>query len=372
MAKFDALVIGAGIAGSTIAHALSARGVKVGVIEQGKIACGASGAAGAFLSPMMGKGALVDFVNNALDFSLSFYEQIAADLLVKKGALRFPKSNETIEEFKRDTDLIKIPFERRDNAVFFPNAGAIDAIKLCARLLQNCAVFEGAKADRPRYKNGEWNVGEFQAPILVVSIGAYHSILPDWWLKTRGVWGERLRVKPIKQIEQNYMGDIAISATFQGGEAAIGATHKRGAIDWQIDYGAIGALTNKAAKLLEHIKDAKFIDILGGMRPSSSDYIPIAGLFPNAHKTLRDFPDIPNGRQIAAEAFSYYHNLYVFGAHGARGFVTAPYTARALALAIVDGAKSAAMFEPSRFILRVFRRSAEAFNALEQFNGLEY
>jgi tRNA 5-methylaminomethyl-2-thiouridine biosynthesis bifunctional protein len=371
LAKFDALVIGAGIAGSSIAYALTDRGVKVGAIEAGEIARGASGAAGAFLSPMAGRGFLVDFVNRALDFSLAFYERIAGDLLVKKGALRFPKSLESIERLFDDAAFANIPYERRDNAVFFPNAGAIDAVKLCVRLLEKSVVFQGLKADRPRYNNGEWIVGEHSAPILIVSTGAYPSILPDWWLKTRGVWGERLRVRPVKPIALNYMGDIAISASFSDGSAAIGATHKRGASEWRIDEAAAEFLLREATKALPEIQEARILDILGGMRPASSDYLPIAGLLPDAHKTLSDFPDIPSGRRTPTEAFSYYPNLYFFGAHGARGFVTAPYTALTLAETIVSGAKADASLEPSRFILRTFRRSADAYDALKRFERLE-
>ncbi|MDR2639094.1 MAG: FAD-dependent oxidoreductase, partial [Helicobacteraceae bacterium] len=345
-----------------------------GVIEQGAIASGASGAAGAFLSPMMGRGALVDFVNNALDFTLDFYEKIAPDLLVKKGALRFPKHNENLEKFSQDSDLIKIPYEKRDGAVFFPNAGAIDAVKICERLLAKCVVFQGTKADRPRYPNGEWIIGDHSSPILVVSTGAYQPLLPDWWLKKRGVWGERLRVKPSQPIALNYMGDIAISASFPDGLAAIGATHKRGAADWRIDYGAIETLLREATKLLPPIKEAEFLDILGGMRPSSSDYMPIAGLFPDAHKILSDFPKIPHGVSAPREEFAYYPNLYFFGAHGARGFVTAPYTARTLAEAIANGERGETLLEPSRFILRAFRKEAKLSDRdwLTRYARLEY
>ena len=72
MRNYDAIVIGAGIAGSMIGYELEQRGFSVCVLEQNTIASGASGAAGAFLSPMMGKGNMVNFINSSLEYALNF------------------------------------------------------------------------------------------------------------------------------------------------------------------------------------------------------------------------------------------------------------------------------------------------------------
>lgn len=58
MGQLPVIIIGAGISGLSLAHALSARGEAVVVLEQDQIGSGASGAAAAYLEPRTGTGGL--------------------------------------------------------------------------------------------------------------------------------------------------------------------------------------------------------------------------------------------------------------------------------------------------------------------------
>jgi len=76
---YDFLIIGAGSAGCSTAYFLRKSGKKVAIIDREGIAGGASGVAGAFLSPLPGKQNLYNtFVNDALNFSIDFYEKLIA------------------------------------------------------------------------------------------------------------------------------------------------------------------------------------------------------------------------------------------------------------------------------------------------------
>lgn len=358
--RFDALVIGAGIAGSTIAYWLDRYGLKVGVLESERVAAGASGAAGAFLSPMMGKGsAVMQLVNRALVETLELYGEIAPDLLIKGGAIRFPKRDEQNERFWELAEHLEIPHERREGSIFFPEAGAVDAQLLCKRLLAGVMLFEGVKADRPVYQGGEWHAGGHSAPILVVSTGAYTSILPDNWMQLRGVWGERLAVESPVDISSNLMGAVSLSATFADRTAAIGATHRRDKHDWNVDETAAMGLLQEAKNLMPQIGGARVLDIKAGMRPASMDYLPIAGPLPHVHKIAAQFPELMRGRSVPPEQLPVYPGLYLHTGHGGRGFVTAPHTARLLAESIVRRGTLPQNVLPSRFVGRHFRRQSE-------------
>ncbi|HIC78150.1 MAG TPA: FAD-binding oxidoreductase, partial [Sulfurovum sp.] len=75
MKKYDAIVVGAGIAGCSSAYFLKERGLNVLVIDRsGVAATGGSSAAGAFVSPKIGKGSpLQSLTNEAFEFSKDFY-----------------------------------------------------------------------------------------------------------------------------------------------------------------------------------------------------------------------------------------------------------------------------------------------------------
>lgn len=85
---YDFIIIGAGVAGCNCAHALNKAGKKVAIIDKEGVAKGGSGAAGAFLSPLLGKvNSYNSLVNNALKFSIDFYEALVPQAIVKKGVL---------------------------------------------------------------------------------------------------------------------------------------------------------------------------------------------------------------------------------------------------------------------------------------------
>jgi len=74
--RFDAIIIGAGIAGISVAYWLNEAGQKVLILEKDGLLSGASGAAGAFLSPRLGKGGeLQQITNKAYLFALDFYKK---------------------------------------------------------------------------------------------------------------------------------------------------------------------------------------------------------------------------------------------------------------------------------------------------------
>ena len=75
MKEFENVIIGAGIAGCSIAHFLKKYSNSILLIDKNEdVAFGASGAAGAFLSPLLGKSnPFKELVTKALIFFFFFY-----------------------------------------------------------------------------------------------------------------------------------------------------------------------------------------------------------------------------------------------------------------------------------------------------------
>ena len=100
--EFDYVIVGAGIAGCSLAHFLSKYSKSVLLIDKNEdVAFGASGAAGAFLSPLLGKpNKFKDLVTNALKFSMTYYKKYFSEDLINCGTCRIPKNSEDEEKFQ--------------------------------------------------------------------------------------------------------------------------------------------------------------------------------------------------------------------------------------------------------------------------------
>ena len=151
---YDTIIIGAGIAGASTAHALTQKGQKVLVLDKNGIASGGSGAAGAFVSPKIGKGApLQKLTNEAFEYAKDFYLSNCPTFFHQTGVIRIPKDEADAKKFSAYQSYndnryenytkeqleplgIKACFE----SFYFPEAGVCDAQEVCHFLLHNIDV----------------------------------------------------------------------------------------------------------------------------------------------------------------------------------------------------------------------------------------
>ena len=99
--SYDTIIVGAGIAGCCVAYALQQKGQKVLLLDRsGVAASGGSGAAGAFISPKIGKGSsLQTFTNEAFHFAKDFYLKHFPKYFHQTGVIRIPKDMDDAEKF---------------------------------------------------------------------------------------------------------------------------------------------------------------------------------------------------------------------------------------------------------------------------------
>ena len=372
---FDYLIIGGGISGSSIAYFLQKEGKHVGLVEQHTLCSGASGAAGAFLSPLLGKNnPYKTFVNDALMYSLSLYKEIVPEALLQKGVLRLAKDDDDLEKFRSFEATMDLPYEKKDEEAlsfltaaqvkkgyFFKDGAVVNPKDVVTKLMQDVEVIENTKIKNLSYDGVSWDADGIKASHVIFATGAYPEVKHIPYITIRRVYGCRFDVQTPTHVPMNVHKDLSISASSEG-KVAIGATHIR-----DIAYKDDGSLENHIdANLIARANE--IIDLgkyeikqtYAGIRASSVDYFPIVGEVLDVDKTLEKYPYIKTGSKVPKEMLHRYPNLYIHTGHGARGFVLAPYTAKILSAYLVNKQEIPAKLEPSRLFYKWARRKGKS------------
>ncbi len=289
--KYDTIVVGAGIAGVTTAYWLRQSGQKVLLVDKKGLLAGASGAAGAFLSPRLGKGGVLQkLTNEAYRFALDFYADIASEYFFQKGLIRLPKNEEDAIRFETFRPFIDLPFDTIDPTEFpyiakeakrwggfhFPHAAFVDPMGVARKLVEGIETSWGWTAT-PRREGGLWHLGGVAAPILVLATGADAFALPLPYLSIGGVWGERVDVRSDADIAVTLHQKLSVSANIEG-IVRIGATHVRN--DPRSEIERVHQLIVDAVSLVPSLRDQQLVRIYAGHRASVSDHLPVVGALP--------------------------------------------------------------------------------------------
>ena len=356
----DFLVIGSGSAGAHTAYFLKKAGYKVVVADRLGIAQGASRAAGAFVSPRLGRGGILQRVTNeAFRFAIRFYKQNFPHLFFQTGILRIPKDEADAEKFEGYKEFIDVehkvltpneidflkPYATEEGAILFPTGGVVEAASLCEALLEG-VEFREVEIDKIE-KNGEGFIcGDIEAKNVIIASGAWDELLPTY-MNLSKVAGFRFDVKSSLSLPYSVHKKISISKPING-RIIIGATHSR------VDKAASFVKPN--TQLLEEAKkmvDSEFeIDgFLCGVRPSVNDHLPYIGKVADVERSFKQ----GFKRRPSLEDIEHTPGLYMIGGFGGRGFVFGPLMAKKLVdLILYD--KIDKDVDSDRFFLRWAKR----------------
>ena len=353
MKIYDYLIIGAGSAGSHMAYYLHKSGAKVAVVDREGIAGSASGAAGAFLSPLPGKKNLYNScVNDALNFSISFYENFIPNMVNKNGVLRIQndnfdkdklQNNEIKYKYYDSNALQKISKNFKDiDGYFYENAAVIEPIEVCTRLLDGCDFYK-YDVKKLVHDGDLYILDDIKAKNIILAQGVSSSLVDIPYMKISPIFGLRVDVKTSTKIPFNIHKSISISTNKHNGTVSIGATQQRHDTDEfecltscdkcafyiNTDEVQIKTLLAQADEMIE-LEDLEIIKIYKGSRATIKSYFPVIGKVIDYEKSLAKYPSIKNGTKIPAESLEYYENMYVINALGSRGFVFGSYLANIL------------------------------------------
>lgn len=363
---YDTIIIGAGIAGATTAYTLTKKGQNVLVLDKVGIASGGSGAAGAFVSPKIGKGSSLQTLTNAsFSFAKDFYRSTSPNFFHQTGVIRIPKdeddaqkfsSYETFNDNKYETytqeQLQKLGINSHFESFNFPEAGVCDAKEVCAYLLLDIDVLkyevkEGTQVD------GLWHVGPYRAKNIVLATG-YESNLADLrYMGIKGTWGTRGDFSSKLFLDVSMHQSMSVGANLNG-IIKLGATHEKEVKEVVPCEEEQALMLKEKASLLIDTSDLKLKEVFCGMRSGSKDYFPLVGKVINVPFMLKMYPAVTRG---AKPKMKYIDNLFICNGLGGRGFVFAPLMSKMLAECIVEGKDVDSSVNPDRLFLKWCRKN---------------
>jgi len=358
MKKYDFVIVGGGICGCSIAFELSKVSSNILLIDKlSDVSLGASGAAGAFLSPLLGKpNPFKDLVTKGLQYSVDFYKQNTPSMIDNCGTIRIPKDATDEKKFQSYIPFIDFPFEKREKGYFFPIGSVVNSSGICHLLSKNIEKLLNYEVKSTLFDGSNWILDDtICAKNLIITTGAETKLFNEKYIDIRAVWGQRIDIETTTFLDVNYHKECSVSRTISNQNGAnicsIGATHHRFELSREITDEDSDELLQKAMDIV-NLTDIKVKASFGGARASSSDYFPIVGEVVKSEATLSEFPYLKNGTNVNPTRFTRYKNLFILNGVGGRGFVLAPYLAKVL----VDSIFSHQPIEESVLVDRLFKR----------------
>lgn len=337
MQHYKYIIIGGGVCGCSVAYELSQYTKSVLVLEKNKdVALEASGAAGGFLSPLLGKpNSFKDLVTQALIYSTDFYKKNFQKEIITCGTIRIPKDQEDTKKFDSYKPHMDFEYTQKEDGYFFPIGSVLNSYNICKKMIENIDTTYNYEAKKIVFDKELWNIDDkFTCENLILTTGYNTHLLQEPYLQIRAVWGRRIEVTTTTKVDTNYHKRCSISKSKQIDTnkhlVSIGATHHRDKkdLDKTINHKE---LLDKSSEILK-LENIEIIKDHIGARASSFDYFPIIGPIIDSKKTLKEFPYLTHGTNVQPQRFTRYKQLYLINGVGGRGFVLAPYLANKLAL----------------------------------------
>jgi glycine/D-amino acid oxidase-like deaminating enzyme len=350
MKEYEYIIVGAGICGCSVAYELSKHSKSILLIDKlPNIASGASGAAGAFLSPLLGKpNPFKDLVTRSLKFSTKLYKKNFPNVIDNCGTTRIPQNDTDKQKFESYRPYMDFPYKEDEKGYHFKIGTVVNSFGVCKMMTVSFLEQENGietlfkkEVKQISYKDGKWFLdNDLCCKNLILSTGAGINLTGEEYMKIRPVWGYRIDVETSTKLEHNYHKACSVSKSFpvENGKfrVSIGATHNRKQEDVLNTEKNNKELLEKAFDIIE-LEDIEIVKSFTGARACSEDYFPMVGEVINSSETLKEFPYLRNGTHVQAERFTRYKNMFVLNGVGGRGFVLGPYLASCLVEHIIKG-----------------------------------
>ena len=319
---YDAIIVGGGVNGGSIAFNLAKRGMKVLLLEKDRLASKASGAAAGMLgaqAELDGEGPLFQLART----SRALFSGLADELkktsgvdieLVNKGMLRLALTDREQQEHHRISEIHKQNGElaelltgkearRREpalsneviGAMYLEKDGQVAAPQLALGFLKSasalgCVIKEYVEVHSFHFSNGKvtgvtTNEGDYMSNNVVVTGGAWSEKLLmkiSLQLKMYPVKGECFSVRTeFPLLSSTIFTPGCYLVPKKDGRIIIGATVIPNTFNQQVTLEGIFSLMENAKRLVPSILQGEWERAWTGIRPQTADGLPYLGEHPD-------------------------------------------------------------------------------------------
>jgi tRNA 5-methylaminomethyl-2-thiouridine biosynthesis bifunctional protein len=381
-----ATIIGAGIAGLSLAYILVQRGWSVTIVEKhGEVAKETSANPAAIVYPRLSVDNDVDskFYTAAYCYVLYTLKKLQKNhqqqFWFDDGLLQLMDNKRItaiIKKFQFNAEYVSIVDELNSGQdyVNYSSAGVVLPGILCDVLKTECGKkldIINAEITDINYDGQKWQCLSNsqvinEAEILIIANGTEVNELGlSLDLPVEGIRGQIVILKAnsaSQQIKKTLNADVHITPAING-KHYLGATYTRKSGELDIDQ-------NDTMKLLESLNTIypelfKEEDVCGawaGLRTVAKDRKPIVGAVADEHFFSKEYADICNGNTTKIyQPAHYLKGLYISAAHGSRGFTSSFLSAEIIA-SLIEGEPVPVnknimdYLSPSRFIVNNLKR----------------
>jgi tRNA 5-methylaminomethyl-2-thiouridine biosynthesis bifunctional protein len=374
-------VIGAGLAGCHIAHALAERGITVTVFEQhAKPAQEASGnPQGALYTKLSANSAALSrFSLASLQFAYRHYRQPAFEAAFHRcGLLQLQDNCDTSLQdfFAGNAELIqwldasqatkKSGIALSRGGWWMPDAGWIDPQMLCAQLLDHPLITAHFHTEITNLH--DISVANAEATVITCANRAGHFAQTNW-LPLRPVRGQisTLSANQASRNLQCVLCDEGYLTPASGEQHCLGASFVPGDTDTalrdaeqQHNLDLLSAISPALHAQWQHAP----LQGRAALRCTTPDHLPMIGPLPDRDAMLRDYAALRhNAKAIIPIAGSYVEGLWVLAGFGGRGLCYIPLAAELLASQLLHQPRPLPQavqmaLAPARFVIRELIRT---------------
>lgn len=358
---FDCVIIGGGLAGACVAHALATRNKRVIVLEREKqLAAHASHNASAILSPYLtnAHSQMAKVYAQGFAYSVDLLEKIAlqkrSDFCQPHGAIQFPSTPriQKIFEAREEGELSEKELEQIIGAravppaFHIPRTRVVDMPKLVAALFdhRNIEVKVSGEAQSIESSPDGWCVKELSGSVLekipnAVVCSGYEakrfSQLSHIPLEpVRGeIWKlgkEHLNIEPKKVfLFGGYL------TPFSEGTCTLGGSFRHADFSLETNHDELQKLVKQAASFMPELFRERTLSGLHswvGFRTSTHDRLPYIGQVPDFDRMQSEAARYRSGSDLKKLVpRTFIPGLWTSIGHGSRGLTTCPVAGEVIA-----------------------------------------